>query len=83
MKAAILCLVAAIAVTGCYERPMSVNRTNNNNISVELLFEHEGIKVYRFTDGPKHVYYTDARGATVAIYQNGKKSELDRVETVR
>lgn len=43
---------------------VSYDTSSNTNVVVELVLEHEGIKVYRFWDGWRYVYYTDARGQT-------------------
>jgi hypothetical protein len=51
-------LVAALFVgtVGCFASPVAVNSTNNPNIDVELLFEHDGCKVYRFNDHSYHYF---------------------------
>jgi hypothetical protein len=51
-------------LVGCSENPIERTKTNNPEINVSLLFEHDGVRVYRFEDGGKNVYYTDARGRT-------------------
>jgi len=58
----------ALLLSGCEDnktvRPLSWSKTDNSKISVELVLTHDGIKIYRFWDGWKYVYYTDARGKT-------------------
>jgi hypothetical protein len=80
-------ILAALALAGCSKDPVSTARTNNADVPVSLLFEHNGIKVYRFNDAGRHVYYTDARGATQwsETHTNGKSSYTTHhgVETVR
>lgn len=58
---AILCLVVA----GCTVPATAIKQTDNQNVKLELLFEHDGVKVYRFTDANHFVYYADARGSVV------------------
>lgn len=53
---------AALTLCGCSKAPVSSSPTNNAAIQVELLFEKDGMKVYRFDDGGRSIYYTDARG---------------------
>lgn len=65
-----LALVAgsALILSGCDSRKtvqsISAQRTDNAQVNVELVLTNDGIKVYRFWDGWKYVYYTDARGRT-------------------
>lgn len=73
-----LCLV----LLGCTKDPVSSSSTNNPEVSVSLLFEHDGIKVYRFSDDGHHIYYTDARGKTAWQQSNGKTTTYVEVETV-
>lgn len=46
---------------GCSKNPVKVSSTDNPEISVQLLFEHEGCKVYRFVD-EGYRYYTTCGG---------------------
>ena len=66
-----LCVLAA-----CAKPPLASEQSNNPNIVVELLFEHDGIKIYRFYDNSRPIYYTDARGATQwdETHSSGKNS---------
>ncbi len=77
-----LCLVSLL-LAGCGRAPVSTSRTNNPEVPVDLLFEHDGVKVYRFYDNGHTVYYTDARGATAWEQSQGKTSFPVRVETAR
>ena len=38
--------------------------TSNPEFKVSRIFTHDGVTVYRFSDGGQTVYYTDARGVT-------------------
>jgi Domain of unknown function (DUF4884) len=58
----VLLVGAFLALAGCGNNAISVQPTNNSNVKLELLFEHDGCKVYRFLDG-NPVYYADCRGA--------------------
>lgn len=55
--------------------------------TVELLFENDGVKVYRFRDGSRYLYYTDARGrvewsTTRHDGLRSRSTESHQVETV-
>lgn len=51
-------LLLVILLVACGRREgIEQVRTNNQVIEVELLFEHEGCKIYRFYDG-RYGYYT-------------------------
>ncbi len=53
--------LSLIVLFSCSERPISVSQTNNPAINLQLLFENDGCKVYRFYDD-RAIYYTDCRG---------------------
>lgn len=48
----------------CEKKPMEVKQSSNRDVSVELLFEHEGIKVFRFSEGGRFHYFT-SKGETI------------------
>lgn len=74
---------AIILFTGCQKSAQETTTTSNTALKVELLFEHDGVKVYRFFDG-RWIYYTDARGAAEWTEQRPKSgSTTHRVETVQ
>lgn len=76
-------LACCLAMFGCNApAPVERNTTNNPAIQVSLLFVHEGVKVYRFSDGYRIVYYTDARGKTAWDESTGKTTFPMSVETV-
>ena len=79
--AVVLC--SAFFVTACEKTPVSTARTDNPEVPVALLFENDGVKVYRFYDRGYAIYYTDARGATAWQQYHGKTSSPVRVETSR
>lgn len=83
----LLLILSAIALSGCSVKTVSTERTSNVEINIELLFEKDGIKVYRFSDGYRNIYYTDARGTTSwdETHSDGKTTTTThhRVETVQ
>ena len=71
---------------GCQKPAQETVIPSNQKYQLELLFEHEGIKVYRFYDG-RTIYFTDARGVTEwSVYRSAGTAgyfENTRVETVK
>lgn len=51
-----------LILCGCANDPVSTTSTNNKDIQLELLFEYDGVKIYRFYDNGSFIYYADARG---------------------
>jgi hypothetical protein len=49
---------ASVVLSGCNEAPVATGPTNNPNVPVAMLFEHDGCRVYRFWDGRYHYYAT-------------------------
>ncbi|MNU30407.1 hypothetical protein D3C71_188920 [compost metagenome] len=71
MKKFIAFAVFGLALVGCGRSPVEQSNTNNPNISVAKLFDHEGCSVYRFEDGGNGtVYYTNCEGS--AQFRQGK-----------
>jgi hypothetical protein len=63
MRSRILLLpVLAVAATGCLAQALKVTPTENPEIKAELLFTHEGCRIFRFRDGNLPVYYADCSG---------------------
>lgn len=62
-----LAIALSLILFGCHAEPISNSQTNNPKIKVELLFEHEGCKVYRFEDG-YYRYFSDCRGSIETQY---------------
>jgi opacity protein-like surface antigen len=70
MKKLLLAAAILAALTGCYKDPQST-KIEGNGVKVDLLFDHNGIKMYRFVDGGYVHYFTD-RGETSTTQQSGK-----------
>lgn len=63
-KIAFAMVAVAFSLSGCGKDPVATSSTNNPNVSVSLMFEHDGCKVYRFVDDGRYVYYSNCRGTT-------------------
>jgi hypothetical protein len=89
MKARTLTVAVAccVGLSACDAAPVSTAQTNNAEVPVALLFEHEGVRVYRFYDGGRNHYYavpTDGRGAftTRTWSEQSGKSRVTKAEDV-
>src|SRR5262245_43178828 len=57
-----LSLLFLLACAGCVAEPIGTAATNNAGIPVDLMFEHDGCRVYRFRDVGYH-YFARCDGA--------------------
>jgi hypothetical protein len=50
--------------------------THSGDFNVELLFEKDGCKVYRFEDGSRYIYWSDCSGKMQSdtYHSTGKSS---------
>lgn len=64
-------IAACLMLSGCepYVPPkeLQTEKTNNSTIPVDLLFEHDGCKVYHFVYAHDDHFYTDCRGSTTTM----------------
>lgn len=76
-------LILAVILTACASDAIKTERTQNNQISVGLLFEKDGYKVYRFDDGGRYVYYVIPSGQVIWNESCGKNcSRQVQVQTL-
>jgi hypothetical protein len=73
----VLILFLAVLLISCSKDPVSIDRTNNPEITVELLFIHDSIKVYRFYDGGRAHYFT--KDQTITSQHEGRNSSYEEV----
>jgi len=71
MKKLLALVLLAVALTSCEGVALRKEQTNNDEFKVELLFEHDGVKVYRFWDGGRSHYFTN-KGETMSSQTSGK-----------
>lgn len=65
MKKITLLLLPLLLFSGCEDSGEPRHVANKGeNYDVRLLFEVDGVKVYRFYDGSGHVYFTNTNGIT-------------------
>ena len=66
-------IVPILFLVGCTVKPLKTNQTENKEITIDFLFEYEGIKMYRFSDGGYYRYFTN-KGACQWSETHGKHS---------
>jgi hypothetical protein len=69
---------SVLLLSSCYKDPIS-SETKRNEIQVEFLFEHDGIKMYRFNDGGRYHYFT-SRGETISNQHEGKSDYQENIQ---
>ena len=71
-----LLLLLSIALISCQGEALKKEKTQNDDFSVELLFEKDGCKVYRFYDGGTR-YFVTSPGSVEWKEQRGKNNSVD------
>ncbi|MGV2862111.1 DUF4884 domain-containing protein [Achromobacter sp. AGC39] len=79
---ALICIVLAAMLTACLKEPVAVSGTDNQEIPVAELFTHEGVTVYRFSDGGRWVYFTSQSSDVTAQHTESCGKSCVRTETV-
>lgn len=82
MKKIFLVVALSCAVlSGCVKKgtctPVS-GSTSGSNFNLEFLFEADGVKVYRFQDGQRYVYFTNTKGEVSSNHNEGKVTVEDQ-----
>ncbi len=75
MKKIIIILAICAGLTSCH-KPAQSTETKGNGFQVELLFQQDSVKVYRFVDGGR-VHYFTSKGETISTFKTGKHSYTD------
>ena len=57
-----LLLIFILFLVSCVKDPKSTE--HEGEFAIQLLFEHDGCKVYRFSDGGRFIYYSSCNGRT-------------------
>jgi len=73
-KLALLSII--FVLSSCINEGIEKTKTNNDEFDVTYLFEKDGIKVYRFSDGMRDHYFTTG-GQTISTHQSGKHNYYD------
>lgn len=78
MKIYILCVLLLI---GCSKEAEQQIKSSNSNFKVELLFETDGCKVYRFYDAGYPRYFSNCQGSISWQEKHGKTSSMINIPT--
>lgn len=71
-KITLLFLFVTLIFTGCANEAQKSVGTDNPNFEVQLLFEVDGAKVYRFCDAGHYHYFTNVKGSVISTETHGK-----------
>lgn len=63
----LIIIALALLLTGCMHEAIDSHKVGKD-ITVELLFVHEGVKVYRFNDGDSHYYAVPTNGYAASTF---------------
>lgn len=72
MKKLFLFLLLVFLSCSCYKKSEGIAVTTNSEFHVEFLFELDGCKVYRFSDGGYTRYFTSCKGSVSWEEKHGK-----------
>lgn len=66
-------IILAFLLVGCAVPSLKTEQSTNSEVNVELLFEYDSIKVYRFKDNGMFHYFT--KDMTIKTYKSGKTTK--------
>lgn len=76
-----LLFIPVMLLASCYNNGKESVTTNNPDYDVELLFEADGCRVYRFMDGGNYRYFTNCSGNIQWEEGHGKNGHTVIVST--
>lgn len=81
LKSILIVVLILIVITSCAKE--SKSSIKDGEFVIELLFEHDNCKVYRFKDGGRFIYWSNCSGNTRTHYTNtnGKTTVTNVVES--
>ncbi len=84
MKKIAIIIVASFILMGCTDNAIKTNDEVVAEKEVKLLFEYDGVKVYRFYDCDRYIYFTNTSGKVEysRTYRNGKMRRTEKVQTL-
>jgi len=77
MKKIVFVLMIVMLMSSCYKDPQETS-TEGNGFRVEFLFEKDGVKVYRFSDGGRYHYFTN-KGETMRTQHKNKREYQENI----
>lgn len=84
MKQIIAIIITSCLLMGCTKDIIKTNDEVVAEKDVKLLFEYDGVKVYRFCDCDRYIYFTNTGGKVeyTRTYHNGKMVRTEKVQTL-
>lgn len=88
MKKLLIIIAGSVSVLGLasctLSRPIATAPTENNRTyKVDYLFEHDGVKVYRFWDYGGYVYFTSRGDGVTAVRSDSARTTVRTIEVGR
>jgi len=82
MKLSILILLVALLTFSCVGD--AKESVQDGDFKIELLFEKDGCKMYRFSDGGRNIYWSNCSGKLNYDFtqSNGKTTHQEHGETI-
>lgn len=66
MKKILISIFAVALLSGCTHTGqgecVQLTKTHDESFNVQFLFEADGVKVYRFVDNGRYIYFTNTNG---------------------
>lgn len=77
-----LLFVLVVGLFACNGDP--ITEEQKGDFKLQLLFEKDGCKMYRFQDGSRNIYWADCAGKVNSDFttQSGKTTIINRVEAI-
>ncbi len=71
-----IAIFTALMFTGChvYQPLQTMPAQNNHTYNVDYLFEHDGVRVYKFYDGGRYVYFTSPGSVVTSVQSDSAKT---------
>lgn len=85
MKKAVILAILGLVLCGCANQGEKQEiETGNKDMNVVFLFEVDGVRVYRFRDAGRFIYFTNANGRCEYNYtvSTGKVTRTERIGTI-
>lgn len=78
MKKILLITAVVLSLSSCAGDGLERTNTNNDEYQVTYLFEKDGVKVYRFSDGMEYHYFTTL-GETISTVGTSKNHHDENI----
>lgn len=78
MKKILILVAITLALSSCMGEGIEITSTNNDEFHVTYLFEKDGVKVYRFSDGMSTHYFT-TKGETITTQGTHKSHHEENI----